>query len=142
MVFGKGAWHSTSSLSKSPRVCRSGSSLIPVLSGFLSRLHYTGMIVPIKEGRSPPSSAIIKSLAPVVAAFQHTLKGIQGGDQERGTVLWENWQNTPSVRYFQEKVCMFLNFIFRKAPKPLIKISVPCDQPQPSTETWAWVQYP
>ena len=29
---------------------------------------------------------------------------------------------------------MFLNFILRKAPKPLIKVSVPCDQPQPSTE--------
>ena len=55
----------------------------------------------------------------------------------RHSVLWENWQNTPSVRYFQEKVRMFLNFILRKALKPLIKISIPCDQQQLSTETWA-----
>ena len=69
-------------LPESPRAHQPGRSLTPVLLGFLWRLHYTGMVVPAKEGCLPPSSTRIKSRAPVVNGLQHSLKGIQGRDQE------------------------------------------------------------
>ena len=72
----------------------------------------------------------------MVANFQHTLKGVQGGDQERGTLIWENWQNRPSdsERFSRESFFFFFNEpgflhlpILRKALKPLTKISAPHD---------------
>ena len=45
--------------------------------------------LPTKGCHSPSSSTRIRSSITLAADFQHTPKGIQGGDQEQGTVLWE-----------------------------------------------------
>ena len=37
----------------------------------------------------PSASARIRSMATVATDLQHPLKGIQGGDEEWGTLLWE-----------------------------------------------------
>ena len=48
----------------------------------------------------------------------------------RPSVLWVNWQNRSSDRYFQEKIlwAQFLHlFISRKALKSFMVMSTPCD---------------
>ena len=48
----------------------------------------------------------------------------------RPSVLWANWQNRSSDRYFQEKIlwAQFLHlFICRKALKSFMVMSAPCD---------------
>ena len=53
----------------------------------------------------PSTSTRIRSRAAVAADLQHPLKGVQGGDQEGGTLCsGKNWQNRSSERYLQEKI--------------------------------------
>ena len=47
-------------------------------------LHFCWILVPSKECCSPLGSTKIESVAMAVADFQHTLKGVQGRDQEWG----------------------------------------------------------
>ena len=51
-------------------------------------------------------------LATAATDLQHTLKGVQGGDQEKGTLCSEKTGRTglQAVRYFQEKFLMNLDF--------------------------------
>ena len=58
---------------------------------------------------SPSASTRSRLLVAAVADLQHTLKGVQGSDQEWSTLCSEKtWQNRPSVRYFQKKLAQFL----------------------------------
>ena len=58
---------------------------------------------------SPSASTRSRLLVAAVADLQHTLKGVQGRDQEWSTLCSEKtWQNRPSVRYFQKKLAQFL----------------------------------
>ena len=79
--------------------------------------------------------------------LQHTLKGIQGKDQEWDTLCsGKTGRMGPQVvRYFQEKIYepRFLHLlILRKTLKSLTEIPVPRDQQQPSTKMCSWWHVP
>ena len=55
--------------------------------------------------------------AAATAHLQHPLKGVQGGDQEWNTVLWENCHNRSLDSYFQETIlwAQFLHLVVSAA---------------------------
>ena len=58
--------------------------------------------MPKKICHLPSTSTKIKSCAAVDADLQHSLKGVDGGDQECGTVCsGKTWKNMPSYGCFQ-----------------------------------------
>lgn len=72
--------------------------------------------------------------------------GVQSGDQKGGTlVLWKNWQNRSSDRYFQELIlgAQFLHLLIsRKALNSFMVISAPSWLAKPSAKRHAWLHIP
>ena len=98
----------------------------------------------------PSASTRIKPYAAVAADFQHSPKGVQGGEQKWGTLCsgGKNWQNRSSDSFFQELILwtQFLHLLIpRKALKSLMGMIVPRvqqkasgDQQKPSGKICAW----
>ena len=62
-------------------------------------------ILPTENYYLPSVFIRMKSLTTAFADNEHTLKGVQVGDQEWGTrCSGKNWQDRPSDSYFQEKI--------------------------------------
>ena len=99
-----------------------------------------------KNCHFPFASTRMKSVATVVSDLQNTLKGVHGGGQEWGTLLWEKlaeqvfrWLDI--FRRFYEPNFLYL-LISRKALKLLTKTSAPGDLQQPSVKMCAWLHVP
>ena len=64
--------------------------------------------LPTENWHLPSISVRIKSWATAAADLQHPLKGVQGGDQERGTLCsGEDGQNRPSEDFVSPNSCIF-----------------------------------
>ena len=95
-----------------------------------------------KNCHSPLDSTRMKEPATVVTDLPH-LKGIQGGDQEWGTLLQDKLaeqafgQLDIFRRFYKPSVLHLLTS--RKALKSLMETSAPGDWQQPSAKTCAWL---
>ena len=68
--------------------------------------------------------------------------GIQSGHPKEALVLWKNWQNRSSDRYFQEQIlgAQFLHLLIsRKALNSFMVIPVPSWLAKSSAKTRAWL---
>ena len=75
------------------------------------------------------ASAKIESLATEAADLQQTLKRVQGGDQDQGTLLWEKWTEWAfrKLHIFRFYDAKFLHLLISRKPlKLLTVIDAPC----------------